>query len=123
MVVPLYRIAASILERRGLLGPLDLVGGTVRVVPKSPYQDMANRTSMANEMQGVQAAGAIDPATVGVVLNTEKQIERILGIYGVPKEVLRTPAERQQVREQMQQAAALEAQRQLGGNANGGGAQ
>jgi hypothetical protein len=114
LIVPVYRAVTGILITMGLLGDLDLVGGTVRVVPASPYADMATRSEMATQLQGLAAAAQISAPDTQTVIDGEKAVEAILTAYGWPKAVLRSPAERQQVREMMQQQAQM-AQQQQGG--------
>lgn len=114
LVVPVYRAVTSILTRIGLLGDLDLLGGTVQVVPYSPYSDMSKRAEMATQLQGLAAAAQVSPTDTQTVIDGEKAVEAILTAYGWPKAVLRSPAERQQVREAMQQQAQM-AQQQQGG--------
>lgn len=124
LVMPLYQAAADILARLGLLGNLDLVGGTVLAVPRSPYADMANRAEMANRQVGLQVAAAIDPMATQVLLQTDVAVKEALEAHGWEAKHFRSPAEQAQRRDELAKAAQAElAARTPTGRAGGGTAE
>jgi len=105
-MTPIVRRVLYVMDQMDIIDlPLDVNGMQVKVVPTSPLAQTQNMEDLEKVLQFGQIAAQF--GQVGqMALNQEEMIDYIAVKMGVPQELLTTPAEREQMMQEMQQAMA-----------------
>ena len=110
---PIVKRTLEIMDEQGIIDlPLKVNGLQVQVIPVSPLALAGNADKVNSVMQYIQMTSAFGPAAQGFI-NLEKAGDYIADLLGVPGEIRTTPEERQQIAQQMIQAAQQQAQMQM----------
>jgi nucleotide-binding universal stress UspA family protein len=111
-MIPLVAKILEVMDEAGLIAlPLRVNGLEVRVSPVSPLAMAQNLDEINNIMQFMQITQTMGPEGQ-LAINVDSTIDYVADKLGVPAVVRRTPEERQQIKDQMAQAAAQAAQAQ-----------
>lgn len=111
-MTPIVRRILYVMDQMNLIDlPLKVNNMEVRVVPTSPLAQAQNMEDLEKVLQFAQIAAQFGQAGQ-MTINQEEMLEYIAVKMGVPQSVLTTPAERDQMVQQMEQQMAAAQQQQ-----------
>lgn len=107
---PIVRRTLELMDEMGIIElPLKINGLQVRVVPISPLAMASNVDRVQDVIQFVQVAQGLGP--IGqMMIKMDKVGDYVADQLGIPADLRTTPQERQQMQQQMLEAAQLAAQ-------------
>lgn len=104
-IVPYFKRAAAILQKKGRLGEIDLENGTVEIQQVSPFTEMMKSAENAERMQGLERASAFGASYIDAVMDVPKATRKALSDAGWADDELRTAEETAQRLKAMSQAS------------------
>ena len=106
-MMPLVNRILYVMDEKNLIDmPFKVDGQVIKAVPISPLAQGQAMDELKNVLEFAQIAQAVGPAGQ-VAINQERMLDYIVDKMAVPRDIINTEQERQQVMAEMQQMMAM----------------
>ena len=113
-MMPIVRRSLEVMDAQGMIElPLKVNGLQVKVVPESPLAMAQNMDKVGEVMQFLQITQMLGPEGV-MAVNMGRVADYLADQLGIPAKLRNTPEEKDAIAAQMQEAAQMAAQQQMG---------
>tara|TARA_S200002703_G_scaffold56274_1_gene48901 strand:+ start:7226 stop:8791 length:1566 start_codon:yes stop_codon:yes gene_type:complete len=113
-MMPIVRRSLEVMDAQGMIElPLKVNGLQVKVVPESPLAMAQNMDKVGEVMQYLQITQMLGPEGV-MAVNMGRIADYLADQLGIPAKLRNTPEEKDAIAAQMQEAAQMAAQQQMG---------
>ena len=113
-MMPIVRRSLEVMDAQGMIElPLKVNGLQVKVVPESPLAMAQNMDKVGEVMQYLQITQMLGPEGL-MAVNMGRIADYLADQLGIPAKLRNTPEEKDAIAAQMQEAAQMAAQQQMG---------